>query len=360
MFSILTESASALPVIPDEAYRMTSIFDLNRSGIKRHHIPALVTSTEEQEKHAMNPNTPVRHRIALPFIAVAVAFILLRGAAAQEVTVSMVNRMTVPVDVILVDKNGVKTPFAPLPPGATRDQGALPGQVWQFMVNGKLVYRYQAVNAPAQQVMVGAIAATVPTQSPDPATAPSSTVEDDRLRTPIDFRAPDLNAIQQAILEETNRERAENRLPPLRPSPQLTAAAQTHASDMVTQNFFSHTNPYDASKRSMAQRIQLSGFKATQSAENIATAFGIQYVANTPVYTNGPGVFRATAAGPQIPPHTPQSFAAAVVKQWMNSPVHRRSILSRHTFLGVGAAFYPDATFNGMMTAKVVQVFGTH
>jgi uncharacterized protein YkwD len=95
-------------------------------------------------------------------------------------------------------------------------------------------------------------------------------------------------------------------------------------------------------------------------AENIATSFGIQYAANTPVYTGGPGVFMTQSGGPEIPAHTPASYATALVKQWMNSPGHRQNILSQNIFLGVGVSFYSDKSFNGMMTGKAVQVFGSN
>lgn len=294
-------------------------------------------------------------------VVAATSIFLTTVAKAQDVTVNIVNGRTTPVDVFWVDETGTETPYANLPVGASYDQPSYPGHKWHFRANGQLVFQYTVQNAPAQQVIVRAMAAPNPQPQPRPAiTTPLPIQNNGGLQAPINFSRPDINAINQAILAETNRQRANNRLPALQLSPQLNNAAQMHANDMVSQNFFSHTNPNDRSKASMEQRVQLSGFVARSMAENIATSFGIQYVANTPVYTGGPGVFMAQSGGPQIPAHTPASFATVVVKQWMDSPGHRRNILSQNTFLGVGVTFYPDQGFNGMMTGKAVQVFGSN
>ncbi len=306
----------------------------------------------------MNTENISARRFLKTLYAVAATSIFLHSfAEAQDVTVNFVNGRTTAVDVYWVDEIGTETPYANLSAGASYDQPTSPGHKWHFRANGQLVFQYTVKSAPAQQVVVGAM--TDP--QPQPVISDPLPIRNNGgPQSPINFSRPDANAINQAILAETNRQRASNRLPALQLSQQLNIAAQMHANDMVSQNFFSHTNPNDPTRAKMEQRIQLSGFRARSMAENIATSFGIQYVANTPVYTGGPGVFMAQSGGPQIPAHTPASFATALVKQWMNSPGHRQNILSHNTFLGVGVTFYPDQSFNGMMTAKAVQVFGSN
>ncbi|MDF1738147.1 MAG: CAP domain-containing protein [Verrucomicrobiales bacterium] len=268
---------------------------------------------------------------------------------AREVTINFVNQSSHPVDILWLESREKEVKYAKLPPGAAYEQLTYPGHIWRCRSRGEVVHQHKATKKSLQEVLL---------EDPDkPAALPAVTQE--ALRIPIDFRTPDLRAIASAILAETNRRRVHEGLPPLQLSPQLNTAAQMHADDMVTGKFFSHNNPRDRAKATLELRLKVTGFNESRSAENIATAFAIQYVANTPVYPGRPGVFMSSPRGGAIPPHTPESFAAALVKQWMSSPGHRKNILSRNAFLGVGVAFFEDPDFNGMMTAKAVQVFAT-
>ena len=172
----------------------------------------------------------------------------------------------------------------------------------------------------------------------------------------IDFQKPNYDAINQAIIKETNARRAQNGLPALAYSKQLTDAAQSHSNDMVRMNFFSHDNPYDGNRRSMDQRIALTGYKAGDMAENIAETSAIQYKAGTSVQFGPPG--QVMLNGAVVPNHTPQTLAKELLDTWMNSSGHRRNILSSNTELGTGVAFFRDGSLNNTMIAKATQVFG--
>ncbi|MFF4474994.1 CAP domain-containing protein [Streptomyces sp. NPDC001599] len=101
----------------------------------------------------------------------------------------------------------------------------------------------------------------------------------------------------------TNRERAGAGLPALAVDARLTAAAQAHSADMVTRDFYSHTDP-DGGKP--WDRAAAAGADRRTVGENIACG---------------------------------QRSPAEVVEGWMNSPGHRANILKADfTHIGVGLA----------------------
>lgn len=101
----------------------------------------------------------------------------------------------------------------------------------------------------------------------------------------------------------TNVARSTAGLPPLKSEPQLTKAALGHALDMAVRNFFGHTNP-DGQEPWV--RMQEAGYDWIRAGENIA-------------------------AGQRTPEE--------VVQAWMDSPGHRKNILSGD-FLEIGVAHH--------------------
>lgn len=121
----------------------------------------------------------------------------------------------------------------------------------------------------------------------------------------------DVGLLNAAIFFATNTEREKHKLPMFQTSRALAACAYEHSRDMALENFFSHENPNDPSKRTAWQRMETKGLKSGERAENIAmrTTNGLTYIA----------------------------FADEMVKLWMNSPGHRANILNRNLlFLGCG------------------------
>lgn len=88
-----------------------------------------------------------------------------------------------------------------------------------------------------------------------------------------------------------NAQRASAGLPPATLDARLAAAAQSHADDMVAQNYFSHTG---LDGRSSADRVRAAGYSTCRPAENIA--FG-------------------------------QTSASATFQSWANSPPHLANIM---------------------------------
>jgi uncharacterized protein YkwD len=108
-----------------------------------------------------------------------------------------------------------------------------------------------------------------------------------------------------AVVCLVNRERTKRRLPPLRQSAPLRAAAGQYARLMVAGGFFDHVSPSGSTLRA---RIAGAGHLDASTyalGENIATGSG------------------------------DLGAPAAIVAAWMGSPGHRRNILAR-AFRNVG------------------------
>ena len=87
-----------------------------------------------------------------------------------------------------------------------------------------------------------------------------------RLHPPVlkvmDRAKLDVGLLNAAIFFVTNTEREKHGLPMFQTSRALTACAYEHSRDMALENFFSHENPNDPSKRTAWQRMEA----ATSSA----------------------------------------------------------------------------------------------
>jgi len=122
------------------------------------------------------------------------------------------------------------------------------------------------------------------------------------------------------LLSLTNAERAKSGLSALQLSCHLGNAAQKHAEDMATNNYFSHTGldgsrPWDRTDR--------EGYNSSRVGENIAAGY------NSPEST---------------------------IQTWMNSQGHRDNILNaNYTEIGFGYVYDTSSQYRSYW----VQVFGT-
>jgi uncharacterized protein YkwD len=176
----------------------------------------------------------------------------------------------------------------------------------------------------------------------------------------IDLEAVDYPLLHAAVFYLTNRERVRHGRTPLEHHPALEAAAQGHSIAMRDHGFFSHTSPLQG-LTTVRDRVGAEGMQTRGVGENIAISFGIKYQPgrSIAVPSRNDGVFSYSYGGDPIPPHTYLSAAEDVVKQWMNSPGHRRNILrSSYRLLGVGAAHFKDSSFYGIDKFYFTQNFG--
>ncbi|WP_409273615.1 SafA/ExsA family spore coat assembly protein [Neobacillus sp. SCS-31] len=110
-------------------------------------------------------------------------------------------------------------------------------------------------------------------------------------------------SVEQQVISLTNQERAKHGLKALAHDWELSRVARYKSVDMRDKNYFSHTSPTYGSPFTMMKNF---GVAYRSAGENIAAG---------------------------------QTTAAEVVRAWMNSPGHRKNILSRdYTHIGVGYA----------------------
>ncbi len=189
--------------------------------------------------------------------------------------------------------------------------------------------------------------------------------------TPAEFRQ--LSAAQQeidpaslreellsaAIFHETNKRRADEKLPVLAVDEKVRAASVQHAQAMAKHSTLSHGTPWNSSSSTAYDRLVAQGLQPRFSAENIAFNFALRYESGKPFYTreeSGRAIFSYEPEGAPLPRHTYASFAEAILSQWMKSPGHRKNIVAPEAeFLGVGCAVARDG--NGFDTIYADQDF---
>ena len=177
----------------------------------------------------------------------------------------------------------------------------------------------------------------------------------------IDPASLDTNILAAAILHATNKHRKEQRLEPLQFHEDARRAAAIQAGIMKERGSISHVNPQHPKYRTLENRVSAAGLKYRYIAENVATAFGLQYEAGKPFFTRseeGEAVFSYEPRGKPIPQHTYASFAEALVNNWMESPGHRKNILSESAEF-LGASCFPARDDTGMTKFFCAQVFFT-
>jgi uncharacterized protein YkwD len=177
----------------------------------------------------------------------------------------------------------------------------------------------------------------------------------------IDFDKIDFDLLSAAVFHETNKRREKEKLPPLRDHAKLREVALMQATIMARRGSISHVNPALPEKETPRMRFQLAGLKPAFGAENVATAFGLNYKEDEPVYIregNGKKIFSREPDGQPIEMHTYVSFAEALLDSWMASPHHRENIVSTKAEL-LGASCQPKTNDIGMPMFYCAQEFYT-
>ncbi len=183
----------------------------------------------------------------------------------------------------------------------------------------------------------------------------------DQARQNIDLANINFDLLSAAVFHETNQRRAKEKLPSLGHDAKLCEAARMQAEIMANRGTISHVNPERENKKTPADRLRLAGLEPAFSAENVATSFGLAYTGGQLFFTReeqGKKVFSLESGGEPIRAHTYVSFAGALLDLWMESPPHRKNILStKPQFLG--ASCRPGVNTMGMPVFFCAQVFYT-
>lgn len=174
----------------------------------------------------------------------------------------------------------------------------------------------------------------------------------------IDFGKIDYDLLAAVVFHETNFRRLENDLSALKYDPKVRKAARIQAEGILRVGKISHLHP-DENKKTLEDRLKIVGLTGRFWAENVAMIFAIKYEAGTPYFPrmrDGEEIYSVKANGPPIPPHTYQSFAVSLLDSWMDSPGHRKNILSEDP-TELGCECLPAPAGGGPRRMFGVQVF---
>lgn len=153
--------------------------------------------------------------------------------------------------------------------------------------------------------------------------------------------------LDAAILAQVNFYRCKHGLAKLAPASGLRRQASKHSVWMARSGKLSH-KASGGSSRTLSKRLKSSGLKYKTGAENI----GVMRLYNIDgrrfmIRSSGKCVF-TTPSGKPIGRHSYRSLAQLAVREWMESPGHRKNILRRnlrHT--GAGAGIRPNSRHCG-------------
>jgi len=162
----------------------------------------------------------------------------------------------------------------------------------------------------------------------------------------IDPAAIDDDLLAAAVFHETNTRREQHHLPPLKHDPRVRAAATMQVEILRERKVVAHENPEQPEKATPQDRIKLTGLEPQFIAENLSTAFLLEYKPGEQILVEAEGdqtIYRREPGGPAIQPHTYLSLASTLLDQWMNSPDHRINILAPEAqYLGTACRLARD------------------
>ena len=150
-------------------------------------------------------------------------------------------------------------------------------------------------------------------------------------------------ALERALHRAVNRAREAQDQAPLAWSDSLHRLARSHSRDMARRGFFGHATPGGATPTDRAQRL---GFPATRPlGEGRRITVG-ENLFRTSRYEEFRDVYRRPEDGPARRAErvydwkSKRELARQTVEGWMDSPSHRRTLLSPHYRRhGLGVAF---------------------
>jgi uncharacterized protein YkwD len=193
-------------------------------------------------------------------------------------------------------------------------------------------------------VTVVSTSAATPTLSPAPA-IPSETIATATATPPFPLVtarvSDDPNPVQGSSLASRihdliNEQRAQNGLAALSYDPALAALALNHSTDMATNNYFSHIDP---AGEDPTARGNASGIYCVKNYGSYYTYGIAENIFQNNLYTSVTdtnGVYSYAWS-------TPEEIAQSTVTGWMNSPGHRKNILTAtYDSEGLGVAVSAD------------------
>jgi len=150
--------------------------------------------------------------------------------------------------------------------------------------------------------------------------------------------APVINipSLEQQVHEGINGQRMSNGLSALSYDSSLASIARKHSADMAANNYFSHTN---------LQGLDPSG-RATQAGYSCYKNYGSYYTTGIAENIMQNNLYDSVTYYDGIPRYawnSQEEIAQSTVRGWMNSPGHRKNILtSTYDKEGIGVAIASD------------------
>jgi uncharacterized protein YkwD len=139
-------------------------------------------------------------------------------------------------------------------------------------------------------------------------------------------------ALESKVFDLVNAERVDHKLKPLKADPRLTGVARAHSRDMAKRGFFDHVNP---DGQSPSDRGRKAGVPCRRQYADYSTAGISENIFQNNLYDRV--IFKNDQ--PTYEWKTLEEIAVSTVMGWMNSPGHRKAILtSTFTTTGIGVA----------------------
>ena len=137
--------------------------------------------------------------------------------------------------------------------------------------------------------------------------------------------------LERRIFQLTNEARRKNGLPSLDSDNDLAVKARAKSDDMLTNNYFSHTNPEGKTLKDRMQEEKPASFQTiSRIGENIYLGARFDYSVDV------------------------KTQARMIVDGWMTSPGHRKNILDpSYTHMGVGVAAKDKMCYATQIFAQV-------
>lgn len=145
----------------------------------------------------------------------------------------------------------------------------------------------------------------------------------------------DRQLLTRLIVKYTNEKRREHDLQPVKPNADLARLARKHSADMAEGKYFSHTTRNESGDVPFSKRVELEELGFRRTAENIALQ---------PVVESKRVVTRTSPSGEETrnvtkDVSTYRELARKTVKGWMESPGHRKNLLTpEFNRIGIGVA----------------------
>jgi uncharacterized protein YkwD len=176
----------------------------------------------------------------------------------------------------------------------------------------------------------------------------------------IDPARLDRTLLEQTLIYFTNQERLKHSLKNCSYEVKLWEAARAHSEEMNRLDYFAHESPV-RKNRLLDDRMKNAGMWTTTKSIFFGENIGVDYflaISGVPFYerkTNGRTLYLDSRTDDPIGYQTYWEFAQKMVKNWMDSPGHRKNILKKEfDRIGIGAS---QGIYHGYPAIYVTQNF---